>query len=690
MPYHFWHRCLCVLGALTLVAGGARSAEPTPRLSRDYPYWRGEREETPGAFLCTEPAAGNVTVVCDRWPDGSDLRQFGLDAVRLSGAKSDHEKALAVWRWVRRWTMYTDGNPPTERLRNPSQSPHRSGYIDDPLKQLDVYGAHWCDGLSRVVEAVWRAMGYRAEKLYRAGHTMVICGHRDPDGVFRWHWFDVSEGRYLLDSAGKRVLSPDELSTDTFYWMTGWVYCNPLRWYRHRMELSLRPGERLERFWGSRGKPYQDNVRRDHQTVPDWERGPYKEDYGNGTWTYSPDLSDPAWVKGLAEAPQGMAAGKLQPAAAGKPGTATWRFRTPYIVSDAEVEVDVVRADAADAVRLHLSVDDGRSWKKLWEAPADAVGEKKLKVNICEKYKVTSKADPPKEFNSPFGRYHYRLRLELVAKEKPEDCRIKAITFRTDVQQNFYSLPQLQPGKNAITVKGDLAPGAALKVTYVWDDPDGKGRRNVTLVEKTPFTYEIVAGGKQWNDCVCKSITVEAVAADRKGSRTVEKEKPAEFSELPPMRPVGETRARGFMKVCPPREGLPPLEKLIASIAEPKKVPLAKLTAAVRALNVYRDPRAFEAVKKVAFEVGKKNGPKEAAMTTLFTTDREKARAALLRMVEDPANSALRDDDPDNPAVAAGHFCTVAAVAGYMAAEAGWKEFVPHLVRALESPHCHV
>ena len=196
-----------LVAGLASCAPAGEGPPPPARLSRDYPYWRGEREKTPGPFLCAEPAAAGVTVVSDRWPDGSDLRQFGLDAVRLSGAKTDHQKALAVWRWVRRWTMYTDGNPPTERLRDPSQSRHRSGYIDDPLKVLDVYGAHWCDGLSRVVEAVWRSMGYRAEKLARAGHTMVICNYRDHDDASRWHWFDVSEGRFLFDRTGRRLLT---------------------------------------------------------------------------------------------------------------------------------------------------------------------------------------------------------------------------------------------------------------------------------------------------------------------------------------------------------------------------------------------------------------------------------------------------------------------------------------------------
>ncbi len=690
MLYRLSIRALSVLATLTFAAAtSVECAEPAPRLSRDYRYWRGQREISPGPFLSRAPAAQGVTVVSDRWPDASDLRQFGLDAVRLSGAKTDQEKAIAVWRWVRRWTMYTDGNPPTERLRKPSQSRHRTGYIDDPLKQLDVYGAHWCDGLSRVVEAVWRAMGYRAEKLARAGHTMVICHYKDHDNAARWHWFDVSEGRLLLDHPGKRLLTPDELSTDTYYWMTGWVYCHHLPWSTHRTELSFRPGEKLKRIWGNWGKPYQDHIRRDKQTVPKWERGPYKEDYGNGRWEYAPDLADPGWVKQLAEAPRGMADGKLQPAEAGKPGTVTWRFRTPYIVSDAEVELDLVRKSAKDIVRLHLSVDDGRSWKQLWECPAGQIGKKKLKVNTCRKYKVTSKAKPPAGFNSPFGRYHYRLKLELVAEEEPADCRVKAIAFRTTVQQNFYSLPQLQPGRNKITVRGKLAPGSALKVTYVWDDPSGKNRKNVTIAEKTPYSYEIVAGGKKWNDCVCKSITVEAVAAGGGGNRTLVKEKPAPFAKLPPMRPGAETRATGFMKVCPPRAGLPSVDALIKRIRDPRKVSLGRLNAAIRALNMYRDPKSFDAVKKVALEVGKRSGPKEPAMATLFRIDREKARPVLLHIVTAPGNSALRDDNPKNPAVAGGHFCSVAATVGYMAAEAGWKEFTPHLVKALESPHCH-
>ena len=55
-------------------------------------------------------------------------------------------------------------------------------------------------------------------------------------------------------------------------------------------------------------------------------------------------------------------------------------------------------------------------------------------------------------------------------------------------------------GRNRITVRGKLAEGSALRVTYVWDDPQGKARRNVTVAETLPHAYEIIAAGAKWAD----------------------------------------------------------------------------------------------------------------------------------------------------------------------------------------------
>ena len=154
--FHFLLRtCFLALAVLASCAAGPASAEEQwdsfcrglqrrwrdVRLSRDLEYWR-HPERTPGPFLCLTPAATGVWVSCDRWPDGSDSRRFGLDAIRLSGARTEHERALAIYRWVRRWMIFTnERGAPTERLvlgRRPC--------VHQPGKLLNVYGAHWCGG----------------------------------------------------------------------------------------------------------------------------------------------------------------------------------------------------------------------------------------------------------------------------------------------------------------------------------------------------------------------------------------------------------------------------------------------------------------------------------------------------------------------------------------------------------------
>ncbi|MCX7590685.1 MAG: HEAT repeat domain-containing protein, partial [Kiritimatiellae bacterium] len=273
-----------------------------------------------------------------------------------------------------------------------------------------------------------------------------------------------------------------------------------------------------------------------------------------------------------------------------------------------------------------------------------------------------------------------------VYKRQPSDCVVEEIGFSTVVQQNYFALPQLQPGHNLITVRGDLSEGCALRVTYVWDDPTGSGRKNVTVIEKTPFTYEIVAGGQKWEDCVCREIAIEAVPSTGQGNRTVLKEVPAPFERMPPMRSAEETRQRHYWH-RPDRKDLPSLEVLLTQIAEPGRGPVAEMNLAVRGLMELRAPEAFDALKEVVYEEQRKDGPKIAALVALYVTDKERARRVCWHLLEDIGNAKWRDDEPANPAYREGHWCTAAAVIAQFAAAAGWKEFVPVLVRALKNPH---
>src|SRR4030042_6220268 len=128
---------------------------------------------------------GNLKMLSNNWPDTSTLKDFGERSIRIFQAKSNEEKAIAVWRSIQHLTVATDVIPKEPALG--------VNYVVDPMKLLNVYGGHWCDGLSRMMEMTWRSLGYRAQKLYKFGHTFADCHWKDSDGVERWHVFDLNQ-----------------------------------------------------------------------------------------------------------------------------------------------------------------------------------------------------------------------------------------------------------------------------------------------------------------------------------------------------------------------------------------------------------------------------------------------------------------------------------------------------------------
>ena len=58
-------------------------------------------------FSLSESFASNarmITVSCDRWPDCSSLKRFGNDCIRIAGAQTNEEKAIAIWRFIQQCT----------------------------------------------------------------------------------------------------------------------------------------------------------------------------------------------------------------------------------------------------------------------------------------------------------------------------------------------------------------------------------------------------------------------------------------------------------------------------------------------------------------------------------------------------------------------------------------------------------
>ncbi|MFO7899970.1 MAG: hypothetical protein R6V58_13030, partial [Planctomycetota bacterium] len=323
-------------------------------------------------LLCAEPAVTGLKVVNARWPDCSTVAQFARDAVRLEGAKTEEEKAIAVWHWTRRMMQFpADHEPPVDRAGR---------YVLDPILLLNTYGVHWCDGQARVMQTGMRRLGLRAFKLYKAGHTLCDVGWRDPDGVRRMHVFDVSEGWFVRTRDGSRIASSEDIARDhslvyrpaygrrlwhdNARWMSGWVHTQHLEIDSgHRVELAMRRGESVRRLWGNVGKSFHDCAHPKQKHKRRWEFGPYPHRYGNAVWTFAADLTSAGLARQCATPPVNVTAagGGARPTDAGTPAQLVYRIRAPNAMSS----MGLTPAGTLPDVTVELSVDDGENWRSF-------------------------------------------------------------------------------------------------------------------------------------------------------------------------------------------------------------------------------------------------------------------------------------------------------------------------------------
>src|SRR6516162_687057 len=71
---------------------------PTAAWSQDAGY---PAEEIYDTQVFADEALVNVVLASHRWPDCTTNRTAIQDIFRLEGAKSDEEKAIALWKWFR-------------------------------------------------------------------------------------------------------------------------------------------------------------------------------------------------------------------------------------------------------------------------------------------------------------------------------------------------------------------------------------------------------------------------------------------------------------------------------------------------------------------------------------------------------------------------------------------------------------
>ena len=564
----------------------------------------------PAATVCPAFAVEELKIVNDRWPDATSEHTFAKDVIRISGAKTDQEKALALWQWLRRCTMKLKG---------------RGGHIET-VKLLNFLGAEHCDGMSLAMQHFWRALGYPARKYYRNGHTYADCWWVDADGVGRWHVFDTNYGWFLFTRDGSRIATGDEIATDfslfdhpsrttvpwidKHYWMWAWTHARMYDFSLRDVRVVLQPGTQFERLWDNIGRPYSDKctVRKWHDPDP----RPYPWTYGNGTLRLTADFG-PHWREQLAMAPVNVKVveNRLVQDDPGRPGEVAYAVRTPYPIAD----VDVRLTPANGAVTVSAGRLDGSSWRTITTIPARKPAERT----------ITYKRSGFRAFEPPMGRRAHLVRLRLE-----DGASIEKLRIDTVVHYNFLSLPTLLPGDNRITLSGKLKPGFAIEVAYAWDDPTGTNKSQVVRAARLPYTYTIRSAGRRWRDVRCRSLTVRTVRTN--ATRNLVLAAPPS----PPAEAVGNVKWTDVLTLNGPKAA-PALKTTAEYLRDLQGEDRTARRLALSGLIVRRDPVAWDVLVRIAMEDTSTH--RYYAIQALHWTDSKRAWPVMARLLKKAAGT---------------------------------------------------
>lgn len=405
----------------------------------------------------------DVRVTTDRTVDPRSLETIVRDVVKLSGAKTNDEKAIAIHNWLHQAIFHF------------AYPVEKSGHSVGPLKVINVYGWGLCGGQHTVLKALFEAAGWQVR--YRGwsdpGHTTVEVLYDD-----RWHYFDVFLKCYFWTKDKKTIAGQDDIVKDPSIVLDavkdgrvpaahylccgdeaegvvqgcknskayppsqhkdGWASVTG-RDQGYSPLLRLPAGATLRLEW--KGMPGQLAIQnkgahscgtKDFRSDP--VLGPLYEHYGprnhsNGRFTYAPDLSRGADVTLAGASAKG---GKL--VAASGAGSAVFKVGLPYPYVTGQLEAGFEGGEG----KLSISPDGGKTWQ-----PA-AAGD--VSALVKQRYDVWIKA----EFAGSLASFK----------------------FEGVVEHNRGALPHLLPGANVVTVSG----AGALSVSYAYQEATAPANR---------------------------------------------------------------------------------------------------------------------------------------------------------------------------------------------------------------------
>lgn len=426
-----------------------------PTVQTDHPQYPGE-----GALQTPEACAQLATV----------------------GAKSDHDRALALFNWI--LTHQWHNASPQEWCTpgaSPGQRPDDTEMVVyDANRGRFSYGYGLCGTVHAWNEVYWRALGMPARRRAFPGHTnseVLVDG--------KWRAFDTDMAGIVFNRDGS-VAGYDDVAKDLtlldlpkppwprypFAWpgdfetmRSGWKQVAAGgKWYSMYASgyagqpavVHLRRGETFtryfdpdafggpanRRFWhrqaggpnrlwtfANEGTPFHDGPKSNC-------RG--QTTYGNAVFDYIPDLTDDSFREGATELISVEPSATGLRADEGQPATVVFEHFSPYVICGDPVDDEdplqhkatngmVVTGTSKGEIRARVSADQGQSWHEL------PIQSGELRWDLTEYVK---------------GCYGWKLKLEWFG-----DAQLGTLQMTTTCQMSQAIYPRLKPGGSTVTFR---------------------------------------------------------------------------------------------------------------------------------------------------------------------------------------------------------------------------------------------
>ena len=434
--------------------------------------------------------------------DWFDMESLAHEITR--GCKTDEEKALAIWDFIRLNFQHL-ASPGDREAHN-------------PVVGLNVYGYANCAYHSTIFTSLCRAVGVPARVFEVWHHTVSEAYYNNA-----WHMLDSDIGLYYLAGDNRTIASVEQLwadqkvsgGTESGAALTAFsgrnkavraVYTDvegnhayvsqdgeKIRGYRyffgpddcfistfydrftyepHSMAMTLRTGEKLVRNWKG-GDKYYDYERHNRSLeAGNKEAKPIR--YGDGQLIWKPDLKSPLAPTffNKDQAPGFQVKDGQQPAVHVRhrhggiydfPERAILSTETPYTILGAHLKATFYRGGSAEWDRLSARIysSKGSLSQLVWTAPEGATGFIDAEIDL----------DQVLFPGGDRGFHDYWLEFNFMADEQnepPTQSGLEAVELVTDIQVSSYSLPALSRGTNIIRYRDETPGEHQVKITHIW------------------------------------------------------------------------------------------------------------------------------------------------------------------------------------------------------------------------------